>query len=152
MAPGSAHGRHDQRAMAGAETFVHEMEDKNQASFQRLLAAYIQILEKENFSPADLVRLEMKNIIEAIEVAALWLAESDSLDVKLALAAAAAMAPATSRLLRERLTALGIEHAGASTRASAATPSCSPSSARCRPPKSGRPPALSPWGLQPATG
>ena len=67
-------------AMAGAETYVHEMEEKNLVSFQRLLASMQQILEKEAFSPADLVRLEMRTVIEATEVAALWLCDSDSLD------------------------------------------------------------------------
>ena len=62
--------------MAGAETSCTRWKSKNRASFQRLLAAYAQIVEKEDFSPADLLRLEMKNIIESIEVSAMWLAES----------------------------------------------------------------------------
>jgi hypothetical protein len=97
--------------MAGAETFVHEMEEKNRASFQRLLAAYAQIVEKEDFSPADLLRLEMKNVIESIEVSAMWLAESDSLDVKLALAARNGDGARHCGAISERLAALGIDKA-----------------------------------------
>ena len=97
--------------MAGAETFVHEMEEKNRASFQRLLAAYTQIVEKEDFSPADLLRLEMKNVIESIEVSAMWLAESESLDVKLALASRCGDGARQCGAISERLAALGIDKA-----------------------------------------
>jgi hypothetical protein len=97
--------------MAGAETFVHEMEEKNRASFQRLIAAYAQIVEKEDFSPADLLRLEMKNIIESIEVSAMWLTESEHLDVKLALAARQGDGARHCGVIADRLAALGIEKA-----------------------------------------
>jgi len=95
--------------MAGAETFVHEMEEKNRASFQRLLGAYAQIVEKEDFSPADLLRLEMKHIIESIEVSAMWLAESEHLDVKLALAARCGDGARHCGVLADRLATLGID-------------------------------------------
>jgi hypothetical protein len=98
--------------MAGAETFVHEMETKNQASFERLLAAYLQTLQREDFSPIDLVRLEMKTTVEATEVSALWITETDSLDVKIALAAACGDGARNFALLRERLAALGVDPLG----------------------------------------
>jgi hypothetical protein len=98
--------------MAGAETFVHEMETKNQASFERLLAAYIQTLQKEDFSPADLVRMEMKTTVEATEVSALWITETDSLDVKITLAGACGDGARNFGLLRERLAALGVDPLG----------------------------------------
>ena len=98
--------------MAGAETFVHEMEIKNQASFERLLAAYTQTLHKEDFAPADLVRMEMKTTVEATEVSALWITETDSLDVKIALAAACGDGARNFALLRERLSALGVDPLG----------------------------------------
>jgi hypothetical protein len=87
------------------------MEEKNRASFQRLLAAYAQIVEKEDYSPADLLRLEMKNIIETIEVSAMWLAESDSLDVKLALAARCGDGARHCGIIADRLAALGLDRA-----------------------------------------
>lgn len=95
--------------MPGAETFVHEMEEKNQNSFQRLLASLQQILEKEAFSPADLVRLEMRNVIESTEVAALWLTDSDSLEGKLTLASHCGDEARHFHLLRDRLAELGVD-------------------------------------------
>jgi hypothetical protein len=95
--------------MAGAETFVHEMEEKNQTSFQRLLASLQQVLDKERFGPADLVRLEMQKVIEATEVAALWLTDNDSLDNKLILAAQCGDEARHFHMLSDRLAALGID-------------------------------------------
>ena len=95
--------------MAGAETFVHEMEEKNLVSFQRLLTALQQILDKEAFTPVDLVRLEMKTTIEATEVAALWLSDSDSLEGKLLLATQCGDEARHFALLRDRLGELGID-------------------------------------------
>jgi hypothetical protein len=98
--------------MAGAETFVQEMETKNTASFERLLAAYAVTLDKEDFSPADLLRLEMKITVEAIEVAALWIAETDSLEIKVALASVCGDGARNFGLLRDRLTALEVDLLG----------------------------------------
>ena len=95
--------------MAGAETFVHEMEEKNLNSFQRLLASLQQVLEKEAFTPTDLVRLEMRVVIEATEVAALWLADSDSLEGKLLLATQCGDEARHFGLLRDRLADLGLD-------------------------------------------
>ena len=95
--------------MPGAESYVHEMEEKNQNSFQRLLANMQQILDKEAFSPADLVRLEMRTVIEATEVAALWLADSETLDAKLILAAQCGDEARHFGILRDRLAELGVD-------------------------------------------
>jgi hypothetical protein len=95
--------------MAGSETFVHEMEEKNLKSFDRLLASLQQLLDKEAFTPADLVRLEMRAVIEATEVAALWLADSDSLEAKLVLASQCGDEARHYGLLRDRLATLGID-------------------------------------------
>jgi hypothetical protein len=98
--------------MAGAEMFVHEMESKNLASFERLLAGYTLTLGKEDFGPADLVRLEMRGTVEIIEVSALWITEGDSLDVKVGLAAVCGDGARNYGLLRERLAALGVDPLG----------------------------------------
>jgi hypothetical protein len=95
--------------MASAETYVQELEQKNLNSFQRLLAAYGELLHKEDFSPADVLRLEMKATIEATEVAAMWLTESDDLAVKMALAKQCGDGARHFHLLSERLTALGVD-------------------------------------------
>jgi hypothetical protein len=96
-------------AMAGSETFVHEMEEKNLKSFERLLASLQALLDKEAFSPTDLVRLEMRAVIEATEVAALWLTDSDSLQAKLVLAAQCGDEARHFSILQGRLAALGID-------------------------------------------
>jgi len=90
---------------------VHEMEEKNRASFQRLLGGYSAIVEKESFSPTDLLRLEMKHTIEAIEVSAMWLAEADALDIKLMLATRCGDGARHCGLYAQRLAALGIDPA-----------------------------------------
>ena len=95
--------------MAGAENFVHEMEEKNRASFQRLLGNFAQIVEKESFSPADVLRLEMKAVIENIEVTAMWLAGADSLAVKLDLATQCGDGARHFQLLQDRLMTLGFD-------------------------------------------
>jgi hypothetical protein len=95
--------------MSGAETFVHEMEEKNLKSFDRLLASRQQRGEKEAFSAADLVRLEMRLVIEATEVAALWLADSDSLESKLVLATVCGDEARHFALLRARLAPAGVD-------------------------------------------
>jgi hypothetical protein len=95
--------------MAGSDTFVFEMEEKNRASFQRLMGGYTALIEKEAITPAELVRLEMKVVIEAIEVAAMWLAEADSLEIKLQLASRCGDGARHCRLLRDRLAALGVD-------------------------------------------
>jgi hypothetical protein len=95
--------------MSGADTFVRELEEKNAASFQRLLTAYQETVAKEDFSPADVLRLEMRATIESTEVAAMWLTETDSLDVKMALAAQCGDSANRFALLRERLGVLGVD-------------------------------------------
>lgn len=95
--------------MAGAENFVHEMEEKNRASFQRLLANFAQIVDKEAYSPGDVLRLEMKAVIESIEVTAMWLAGADSLAVKLSLATQCGDGARHYHLLAERLAATGVD-------------------------------------------
>jgi hypothetical protein len=98
--------------MPGAETFVHEMEEKNLKSFDRLLASLQQLIDKEAFSPADLVRLEMRGVIEATEVAALWLTDSDTLEAKLVLATQCGDEARHFGILRDRLIALGVDAHG----------------------------------------
>jgi hypothetical protein len=95
--------------MPSAEAYVQELEDKNATSFQRLLAAYAETVRKEDFSPADILRLELKAIIEGTEVAALWLSETDSLELKLALATQCGAGARHFAAIRERLAALGVD-------------------------------------------
>jgi hypothetical protein len=95
--------------MPGADTFVRELEEKNAVSFQRLMTAYEETVRKEDFSPADILRLELRATIEATEVAAMWLTETESLDVKMELATQCGDSANRFTLMRERLAALGID-------------------------------------------
>src|SRR4051812_7786719 len=98
--------------MPGADTFVRELEEKNAVSFQRLMTAYEETVRKEDFSPADILRLELRATIEATEVAAMWLTETESLDVKMALAGQCGDGANRFAVMRERLTALGVDLLG----------------------------------------
>ncbi len=95
--------------MVTADSFVAEFESKNENSFRNLLAAYLQGVEKEGFSATDLLRIEAKFVVEATEVAALWLVDSDSLDSKMALGAQCGDAARQYQIIGERLTALGVD-------------------------------------------
>lgn len=94
--------------MVAAESFVSELEGRNRDSFERLVAGYLVALGKESLGPIELVKLEMKYGIESVEIAALWLADCDSLDLKLALAAQCGDGGRHHALLSERLRALGV--------------------------------------------
>lgn len=94
--------------MVTAEAFVRELEEKNQAQAVRLLAAYDETLTREKLTPTDFLRLELKSIIESIEVAALWLADSDALEAKLSLAGACGDGERQYRAISDRLAELGL--------------------------------------------
>jgi hypothetical protein len=98
--------------MVAAEAFVRELEEKNQNQLRNLLAAYGETIQKENLSPADLLRLEQKAVIEAIEVSALWLADSDDLETKVNLATRIGDGARHFRLMQERLNELGLPPTG----------------------------------------
>jgi hypothetical protein len=97
--------------MVTAEAFVQELEEKNQNQAKNLLGNYADLLGRENLAPADLLRLEQKSIVEALEVAALWLADSDSLDAKLAFASQCGDGARHFRSITDRLAELGLQPA-----------------------------------------
>ena len=94
--------------MVDAATYVSELESKHQDSFRQLVAAFTAALAKENCGVVDLLKLEMRGVVEAIEVAALWLPDSEELEMKLALAARAGDCARHFHLLGERLQANGV--------------------------------------------
>jgi phytoene/squalene synthetase len=94
--------------MTTAEVYVRELEEKNQNQIKKLLAHYGDILAKEDLSPADVLRLEQKTCIEAIEVSALWLADTDELELKLQLATVCGEGARHIAAMAERLEALGL--------------------------------------------
>ncbi len=97
--------------MATADIFVAELEAKNGTSFQRLLAGFVDLRAKENLAPADLLRLEQKAIVEATEVAALWLCDTDSVAHKMELASQCGDGARQFDVMGNRLLELGVDTA-----------------------------------------
>jgi hypothetical protein len=94
--------------MVDAATYVSELEGKHLDSFRQVVASFVASLGKENLSVTDVLRLEMRGVVEAIEVAALWLPDCEELDMKLALAARAGDCAQHFKLLGQRLEANGV--------------------------------------------
>src|SRR5687767_4240993 len=94
--------------MADATTFFGELEGRNQDSFRRLASEYLAAVSKEAFSITDLLKLEIKTVLEDIEVAALWLPDCDGLEMKLALAVRCGDGARQLDFLSGRLGALGV--------------------------------------------
>lgn len=94
--------------MVDAATYVSELEGKHLDSFRQLVAAFTGTLAKENLTVVDLLKLEMRGVVEAIEVAALWLPDSEELDMKIALASRAGDCAQQFGLLGARMEAHGV--------------------------------------------
>jgi hypothetical protein len=94
--------------MVDAATYVSELEGKHLNSFQQLVGAFTAGLTKDNLTVADVLKLEMRYVVEAIEVAALWLPDSEELDMKIALASRAGDCAHQFHLLEARLEAQGV--------------------------------------------
>jgi hypothetical protein len=98
--------------MVTAETFVSELDAKNRTSIERLIASLTSGIAKEGFEVPDALRLVLKASIEGAEVAALWLADCDDLEMKLLLAEQCGDGARHYRALSARLSALGADVAG----------------------------------------
>ena len=73
--------------MVTADVYVSELEFKNLESFRGLISSrYLPALSGEGVTVAEALRWESKMVVETIEIAALWLADTDSLALKLACA------------------------------------------------------------------
>jgi hypothetical protein len=95
--------------MTTPESFISELEAKHHDAFRRLVVTgYLPALAGEGVSIADLLRWESKQIIEAIEIAALWIADTDSLELKMILAEAAGRHAKNFRSIEESLGSLGL--------------------------------------------
>src|SRR5258708_2465885 len=93
--------------MAASDTFVSELDAKNQASIQRVIEALGISLAKEGFEVTDVLRLVIKTTIEAAEVAALWVADCEDLEMKLSVAEQCGDGARQCREVAARLDALG---------------------------------------------
>lgn len=95
--------------MTAAETFVTEMDAKNQTSIDRLVTALSATIAKEGFEVADVLRLTLKAAVEGAEVAALWVTDCDDLGAKLLLAEQCGEGAKHYRLIAARLGAIGVD-------------------------------------------
>jgi hypothetical protein len=94
--------------MVDATTFVTELEAKHLETFRQLVAAYVSGLVKETMSVTDALKLELRAVVEAVEVAALWLPDSDQLAMKMALATRCGDCAQHFGVIADRLGALGV--------------------------------------------
>lgn len=95
--------------MAAADTFVSELDAKNQPSIERVVGTLMAGIAKEGFDVADVLRLALKHAIEASEVAALWVTDCDDLGMKLVLAEQCGNGAKHYHLIAARLAAVGAD-------------------------------------------
>jgi hypothetical protein len=93
--------------MPAADTYVTELDAKNQPQIQRVIDALSASLAKEAFEVTDVLRLVIKTTIEATEVAALWVSDCELLEMKLSLAEQCGDGARQCRQLSARLAELG---------------------------------------------
>jgi uncharacterized ferritin-like protein (DUF455 family) len=96
-----------------AEAFVRDLDARNQELLRRLAPESTLKPEVEgDLTVANLLKVALKNEIEATEIAARWLATTPEIDVKLALARQVGDEAKHYRLVAERLGELGFDAAG----------------------------------------
>ena len=95
--------------MITADVFAAETDFKNQESFRGLVASsYLPALAGDGTTVADMLRFEAKLAIESIEAAAIWIADAESLEMKIILGAQCGIHARQYERLAERLSALGL--------------------------------------------
>jgi uncharacterized ferritin-like protein (DUF455 family) len=93
-----------------AEEFVARLDAENRALLARLDPDETLKPEAEgDLSVANLLKIALKNEIEATEIAARWLVTTDAIDVKLALARQVGDEAKHYRMISERLRELGVD-------------------------------------------
>ncbi|MGO9453460.1 MAG: ferritin-like domain-containing protein [Candidatus Binataceae bacterium] len=96
-----------------AAAFVAELSSENDSILKRLAPAQALTVEaRGDLSPRNLLRVALKNELEASEIAALWMPSARGADLKLALARQAGDEARHYRLIAERLHGLGDTLAG----------------------------------------
>ncbi len=91
-----------------AEEFVRRLGEYNEKFLSRLAPDETLRPEAEgNLTVVNLLKVALKNEIEATEIAARWLVTTDDVDVKLALARQVGDEAKHYRMIADRLTALG---------------------------------------------
>ncbi len=93
-----------------AEEFVKELDARNQERLRRLEPdATLKPEVEGDLNVANLLKVALKNEIEASEIAARWMVTTDDVDVKLALARQVGDEAKHYRLIVERLKELGFD-------------------------------------------
>ncbi|MGH7297114.1 MAG: ferritin-like domain-containing protein [Polyangiaceae bacterium] len=92
--------------MTNVESFLAELDAQNAAALERIATGAAREPAME-VTVARLLGLALKNELEATECAAMWIASTPEVDVKLALARQAGDEAKHFRLIADRLAALG---------------------------------------------
>lgn len=92
-----------------AEEFVDALEEENHTALARLGDLSRAGETPEALTVPRLLRVALKNEFEASELAAIWMASTQELDIKLALARQVGDEAKHYRLILERLIALGVD-------------------------------------------
>ena len=96
-----------------SQAFVEELDAQNQELLRRLApAASLEAEAEGDLSVVNLLKVALKNEIEASESAARWMATTAEIDVKLALARQVGDEAKHYRLVADRLRELGFDASG----------------------------------------
>lgn len=95
-----------------AEEFVSALDKENRRTLDRLGELSAAGEAPDTLTIERLLRVALKNELEASEIAALWIATTSELDVKLAFARQVGDEARHYRLISERLASLGIDASG----------------------------------------
>ena len=91
------------------EEFARSLAEENLVKIERLGRLSSEGEAPDDLSIARLLRIALKNELEATEIAAIWLATTPEIDVKLALARQVGDEARHYRMISERLSALGVD-------------------------------------------
>ncbi|MEK6303871.1 MAG: ferritin-like domain-containing protein [Acidobacteriota bacterium] len=91
------------------EAFVAALEEENRRTLDRLGELSAAGEAPETLTVERLLRVALKNELEASEIAALWISTTSELDVKLAFARQVGDEARHYRLISERLASLGVD-------------------------------------------
>jgi len=101
------------RGAVTAEALVAELDERNQAVLARLAPDATLVPEVSgHLTVANLLKVALKNEIEATEIAARWLVTTDDVEVKMAFARQAGDEARHYRMIAERLAELGVDLGG----------------------------------------
>ena len=105
-----------------SQTFIVQLDEEIGAMLARLGQMSAAGVAPETLTVEKLLRLALKNELEATELAAIWLATTAELDVKLALARQCGDEAKHYRMIAERLETMGVDAAGIDPRAGGDSP------------------------------